>query len=107
MKIKMSLLLAAILIAAMSVTFLALGSCDDDDDESVSCVCEDATLAVVSGCDGWPDATDCSGLHSVWCVEEMDEEEDDCTLDIFDDWTFETGDSFTGYGCTISVTCPE
>ncbi|MBU0673037.1 MAG: Ig-like domain-containing protein [Proteobacteria bacterium] len=55
------------------------------------CYCGDPGVTLTaSGCTGWPDATQCSGWHSVGGST-------GCEND---------GQSYTGYGCTITIHCP-
>jgi hypothetical protein len=61
------------------------------------CKCGDegVTLSVISGCEGWDDATQCSGWASVAHANGMSEE------DYFEDKT-----PLTAYDCTIQINCP-
>jgi hypothetical protein len=101
---------------ALFVAALTLGPGDqeancDDDEETPSdtstqtesdgeCVCgeQGVTLTVVSGCDGWDDATACTGWASVVAENGEDPEA-----------PFADGTEFTypyGDNCTIRINCP-
>ncbi len=53
------------------------------------------TFEVVSGCEGWPDATECSGWHSVTSENGQDPT----------GW-YTSGTEFTAFDCTIRIVCP-
>lgn len=98
------------------VAALALGQSDSesncsDDEETPSdtstdtgtggeCACGDegATLTVVSGCDGWDDATLCTGWTS---VAEANGEDPEGTFPDGTEFTYPYGDN-----CTIRINCP-
>ncbi len=96
------------------VTALAVGQSDGNCEEGEQtpsdtstetesageCVCGDegVTLTVVSGCATWPDATECTGWHSV--VSENGEDPDAPWAD-GTEFTYPYGDN-----CTIRINCP-
>ncbi len=99
---------------ALFLAALTLGQSDQqsncsDDEETPSdtstqtesgseCACGDegVTLTVVSGCDGWPDATECSGWASA-C--EYNGEDPEGTYADGTEFSYDTM-------CTIRINCP-
>ncbi|MGC9044174.1 MAG: hypothetical protein ACP5KG_09995 [Myxococcota bacterium] len=64
----------------------------------IQCKCGDegVTLTVISGCEGWNDATQCTGWASV--AHENGKSE----TDLFPDKT-----QLTAFNCTIQINCPQ
>jgi hypothetical protein len=97
---------------------------DVDGDVEVStcgCVCDDmgenctgepaGTTFSAEGCDGWPDATACTGFFSVYCANLCGEDTDcfmDCEESLMGDTppTVSDGSTFSGFDCAITVHCP-
>lgn len=69
-------------------------SCQEKSNE---CACQDdgATLTPGTGGCNWPDATECTGWHSVAMENGVDYE-----------GTFPDGTEFCAYGCCIKLNCP-
>lgn len=66
-----------------------------------SCATAGASLVVVEGCKDWPDATQCSGWHSVNCGDTPPES---CAYKESD--TFASGTEKGFAGCKIKLVCP-
>lgn len=83
------------------------------------CVCSGANCAgspegttfTASGCEGWTDATQCSGFFSTFC-EQTCEGDVNCFNQCHDMLmgptppAFPDGSAFTGFGCSITIHCP-
>ncbi|HSA34339.1 MAG TPA: hypothetical protein P5077_11495, partial [bacterium] len=83
----------------------------DSDSAPATCLCAEGTLTVVSGCTDWPDATECTGFHSVVCANEPHASQSYCDYqnpDIDSEFaaqSWDSGTQFTGYDCTIKLDC--
>mgnify|MGYP001765773709 CR=1 FL=1 len=73
---------------------------DTPADGVVQCRCADAGVVLVpdAGCSTWPDATECTGWHS---VIDPDGDGTPALTDLFDD-----GSQHCAYGCCITIQCP-
>ena len=88
-------------------------TCEAGSCSSPECSCASgATFEVVSGCDGWEDATECTGFHSVYCYREGHDWENDPLCQMtpeseaeFEQALFDSGTLFDAYDCSIRVQC--
>lgn len=83
----------------LALGFLSMGQYQDcGGTTSGDCVCGDtgAYLVVVSGCENWQDATECSGWHS--CLEEQGQDPNVA-------WTSGTTVSCFDNSCEIRLIC--
>ena len=97
-----------LLIPTLAALALACGDKDEtgsdtgnaDTEGAESCACEDdgATLTPVSGCENWPDATECSGWAS---VAESNGEDPEGNYEDGTELTYSDG------SCTIRINCPD
>lgn len=73
---------------------------DSATDGSSSCVCggPGVWLEADAGCSSWPDATECTGWHS---VIDPDGDGSPAVTDLFGDLA-----QFCTYGCCITIHCP-
>jgi hypothetical protein len=77
-----------------------------------SCSTPGVEFVPVSGCDGWPDADQCTGFHSTYCADE------ECHggggggggagggCAFGEDTLVADGTACDGYGCIIKIVCP-
>ncbi|MBI5527984.1 MAG: PKD domain-containing protein [Deltaproteobacteria bacterium] len=74
-----------------------------------TCKCGDPGVTLTSeGCDGWPDANQCSGFGSAYCGGKCGDNSE-CWMACESEWPnteFQNGFSGSYLGCTITVHCP-